>query len=153
GSADRERVRAAMAGHLCRCTGYHQILDAICLAAGGQSKPADAPQPRPDLPAKLDGTAIYPTDVAVGPQDLPPVLWTEEVSAGIDGIDPAAARGVPGVVRILTVADIPGENLGAENTFGNDQPLLADKRVRCRGDALAVVVGASDAAARAGLER
>jgi len=28
--ADRARVRALMAGNLCRCTGYQRIVDAIC---------------------------------------------------------------------------------------------------------------------------
>jgi carbon-monoxide dehydrogenase small subunit len=33
---DRETIRAALAGNLCRCTGYTKILDAVELAAGRQ---------------------------------------------------------------------------------------------------------------------
>ena len=34
GELDRGRVAAAMSGNICRCTGYHQIIDAICDVAG-----------------------------------------------------------------------------------------------------------------------
>ena len=34
----RDGIRAALAGNLCRCTGYTKILDAIELAAGRMAK-------------------------------------------------------------------------------------------------------------------
>ena len=36
--AGRKDIRKAMAGHLCRCTGYQQIVDSIAQAAGGRKK-------------------------------------------------------------------------------------------------------------------
>jgi len=39
----RERIREALSGNLCRCTGYQQILDAVEAAAGGTPDGQPAP--------------------------------------------------------------------------------------------------------------
>lgn len=150
GAGDLAAVRAALAGHLCRCTGYHAILDAIVAAARREPPPAQ-PWPRPDLADKLDGTAAYPSDHVAAGAAIARILWSAHPAAELRAIDPTAALGVPGVERVLTWRDIPGDNLGAENIFGDDQPLLAKDRVRCLGDAVAIVIADSDAAARAGV--
>jgi aerobic carbon-monoxide dehydrogenase small subunit len=42
GGAEREEVLDALAGHLCRCTGYAKIVEAVTAAARGEVDPADA---------------------------------------------------------------------------------------------------------------
>jgi carbon-monoxide dehydrogenase small subunit len=36
-AGSREEIRAGLEGHLCRCTGYHNIVEAIASAAGSAS--------------------------------------------------------------------------------------------------------------------
>ena len=47
----------------------------------------------------------------------------------------------PGLVRVLTAADVPGRNLYGIYPTGKDQPVLAETHVRHRGEAVCALVG------------
>jgi CO/xanthine dehydrogenase Mo-binding subunit len=66
-------------------------------------------------------------------------------------LDLAISKGlkIPGVVGILTAKDIPGEPL--YGLIQKDQPLLADDRVRFRGEAIALVAAEDEWAAEQAL--
>ena len=147
-----EEVRVALSGNLCRCTGYQQIVDAVVAASAGEPPPLVA-HPREDLRAKIRGEARYPTDMNVAGALFGRIVWSEEPSAVIREIDTRAARAVPGVVAVLTAADIPGINIAGMQLFASDHPLLCDERVRSCGDAVAVVAATSAASAREAVRR
>mgnify|MGYP000150340707 CR=1 FL=1 len=99
-----------------------------------------------DAEDKVAGRTLYPSDKTV-----PGMLWVEVVRAAhpharILSIDIEPALQVPGVVRVLTHRDVPGEN-----AFGiqiQDMPVLCHDRVRYLGDAVALVGAETRAAAR-----
>ncbi|MCF8031507.1 MAG: xanthine dehydrogenase family protein molybdopterin-binding subunit [Desulfarculaceae bacterium] len=74
----------------------------------------------------------------------------ELAPAHIKSIDPAPALALPGVVRVFTAADVPGEhNLGII-AVSRDQEFLARDTVRQRGQAVALVAAETRAQALAG---
>ncbi len=105
------------------------------------------PLPRHDALGKVTGDARYPGDL-LDPDTLHlKVVYAGRPHARILRIDSTAALAIPGVVAVLTAADVP------YNAFGlidHDQPVLCADRVRFAGDKVAVVVADSNDAAKAG---
>ena len=72
----------------------------------------------------------------------------DQAPAKIESIDISKAMAVPGVVRIFTAEDIPGVNRLGIIAVTRDQEFLADKIIRHRGQAVALVAAETEAAAR-----
>jgi CO/xanthine dehydrogenase Mo-binding subunit len=77
----------------------------------------------------------------------------ENAPAKIESIDTQAAMAVPGVVRIFTAQDIPGVNRLGIIAVTRDQEFLADKIIRHRGQAVALVAAETEASARLAAEK
>ncbi len=67
----------------------------------------------------------------------------------VRGVDASAALAVPGVVRVLTAADVPGPN--RHGIIHKDQPVLCGEVIRHAGDPVALVLAETPEALRAGL--
>ena len=104
---------------------------------------------RVDALAKVQGKAQYAGDLSLPRMLYAAVLRSAHPHARIARIDTSRAAGLPGLTAVLTARDVPGRN-----RFGlivKDQPVLADDKVRYRGDAVAVVAAETRDLARAAL--
>ena len=151
---DRDTAARHLGGHLCRCTGYVKILDAVELLAKGES-----PEPVALGGVGTSGTRYQGLELAVGEKHYVDDLRVDgmlhaalhlaaHARADVLGIDIAAAEAAPGVVRVLTAADVPGElRVGL---IHQDWPVLipVGGRTSYLGDVLAVVVAEDRETAR-----
>ena len=97
----------------------------------------------------VTGTADYVDDEALKRGSL--IVWpvcSPHAHAKILRVEVSLARSVPGVVAVMTAADIPGMNdIGASR---HDEILLADVEVHYVGHPIVAIVGESPEACRAG---
>jgi len=148
----KPQVLDALGGVLCRCTGYTKIVQAV-LKAGQSSSSQSTPEinnqksvgtrmEKVDGYKKITGEEIFGADQA--PEDA---LWLRAVRsphprAKFTHADPEKVlQDYPGLVRVLTADDVPGNNGFGIYPHIKDQPVLAKDHVRFRGEAVLALVG------------
>jgi aldehyde oxidoreductase len=152
----REKAARHLGAHLCRCTGYTKILDAIELLARGEDVPALAlASSIGGRGAKYEAEALalgdrgYVDDLRVEGMLHAALRLADHARAEVVHIHTGAALAVPGVEAVFTAADIPGElRVGIIHT---DWPVLIPEggRTSYLGDVLAIVVANDREIARA----
>ncbi len=154
----RDEIARAIDVHLCRCTGYRKIIDAIEWMARGRRGEA-IPEPTADggVGARLARYDAVRTALGERPYvddlDRPgllhgAVVLSRHARARVNRIDTSKARACAGVVAVVTAADVPGERW--YGLIEHDWPgLVAEgEEVRCVGDVLAAVAAVDRHTAR-----
>ncbi|MCS5678674.1 MAG: molybdopterin-dependent oxidoreductase [Acidimicrobiales bacterium] len=150
----RDDVARHLGAHLCRCTGYIKILDAVESLARNE-----VPVAVPSAGIGSSGIKYEAAELSLGDRpfidDLrPPGLLhaalhlADHARADVVRIDTAAAAAVEGVEAVFTAADVPGElRVGL---IHKDWPVFIPEggRTSYLGDVLAVVVAGDRETAR-----
>ena len=144
---DRATIESRLGAHLCRCTGYTKIVEAVELLASG------APIPEAALPGGIgkEGIKYEANSLALGDRGFiddfsmygmlhAALRLTNHARAEILAIDIAPALAIRGVVAVFTAADVPGDlKVGL---IHKDWPVFipVGGRTSYSGDVIAIVV-------------
>ncbi len=173
-----QEIVKALEHNYCRCTGYVKIIEAVALAAAwlpgeepsqeeirflehstislGEQEAQEPQKYRVlgqsiwdlDGPGKADGTLAYCGDMVRKDMVYGAFVWAPAPKGTVTGLDLSEAEAMPGVLRVITAEDVPGENrLG---TFDREQPVFCDKEFNFLGDMPALVVAESEEQAESG---
>jgi selenium-dependent xanthine dehydrogenase len=159
-SPSRDEIVNALTPNLCRCTGYKKIIDAIETAAEAIRNEEEIPEPHSDgrvgsrqpkykAQALVLGRHQYVDDIRLDGMRYGALRFSDHPRAKVLRIDTAAAEKLPGVIRVFTAADVPGDRV--VGLIRQDWPLMiaVGEVTRYVGDVLATVIATTDDIARA----
>ena len=155
----RADIEKSLTPHLCRCTGYKKIVDAIQCAAEAirNEEEVDLPEVDGSIGTRLPkyqaqdlvlGQHRYVDDIRMDGLVVGALKFSDHPRAAVRAMDTSAALAHPGVLRVITADEIPGDrHIGL---IRQDWPLMigVGETTRYVGDVLACVVAETDAIAR-----
>ena len=160
-----EEVAKALQFSMCRCTGYVKIekgiLDAARLLREGAEPPDEHAVPlsvgakvlRADAREKVVGGAKYVDDLKVPGMLHGAVLRPPKARVKVLGIDATEALAMPGVVAVMTAADVPGERFQGHVVPDWPAMIAVGEETRYVGDALALVAAETREIAKEAVRR
>jgi 4-hydroxybenzoyl-CoA reductase alpha subunit/xanthine dehydrogenase E subunit len=163
-----EEIKNGLAGNLCRCTGYTGIIRAVqrCenYREGGTCAKKEAPKaensrftsvslpmPRVDSADKVTGRARYTADISLPNMVHGKILGSPIAHGRIKRIDVSKAKALPGVLAVITGADVPDTQHGV-SPARYDEYVLAKEKVLHEGDNVAAVAAVDERTAEKALE-
>jgi xanthine dehydrogenase molybdenum-binding subunit len=154
----RDEIVRSLDLHLCRCTGYTKIVDAIDLLGAARRGEA-TPEPCSDGRVGQSLARYRADELALGDRpyvcDLQrqgllsgAVVLSEFARAKVLRIDTSRALAHPGVVAVATAADVPGQRFNG--LIVQDWPAFVaeGEEVRCVGDVLVAIAAEDEHTAR-----
>ena len=110
------------------------------------------PVPRKDAHPKVSGQAIYTADVFVPNMAFAKLLRSPVAHARIRSIDASAALQRPGIVGIVTGADLAQLHSPRYGHAIQDHPVLAIDKVRYVGEPVAAIIAEDEATAQEAID-
>jgi len=155
-----EEIKEALAGNMCRCTGYTGILRAVkhhgrhreckCEQARDAAPSSDTSHqsvgvsiPRVDAHDKVTGRALYTGDISLPNLAHGKILGSPIAHGRIKKIDTSRAEALDGVLAVLTGSDVT-DTLYGVSPARYDEYVLAKDRVRHVGDEVAAVAAVDE---------
>ncbi len=162
----RDEIVQSLKPHLCRCTGYQQIVDSVELYSKVRHGEPLPPLSASDLSGKV-GTSLprytghdavlgdrkFIDDMTVPGMMFGALRLADHPRATVLEIDATAVLAMPGVHRVVTAADVPGERY--VGLIEKDWPVFValGEETRCTGDVVAGVVADTQRLAREAAEK
>lgn len=154
----RDEIARELRGHLCRCTGYTKIIDAVQLLARVR-RGETLPDPPVDGRVGASLARYAGADLVLGDRRFindikrPDMVFgalrfSDHPRARVRRIDATPAEKLDGVLRIVTAVDVPGDRF--VGLIRQDWPLFVavGEETRYVGDVLAAVVAIDKKTAR-----
>ncbi|MCA1664422.1 MAG: selenium-dependent xanthine dehydrogenase [Myxococcales bacterium] len=159
----RAEIAQGLGAHLCRCTGYVKIIDAIELASKVLAGTAELPEgdwsgkvgtslPKYEAEALALGDRKYIDDLVVPDLLHGAVVLSAHPRARVRAIDLSAARALPGVRAIVGAGDVPGQRW--QGLIYPDWPLFVapGEETRYTGDIIVAIAADTRQIARRAAE-
>ncbi|MEK6676324.1 MAG: selenium-dependent xanthine dehydrogenase [Planctomycetota bacterium] len=154
----REKIEHELRAHLCRCTGYKKIVDAVESLAGVRR---GEPGPRDGCVGKVGdrlprfggrdaalGDKRFIDDIKVPGMIFAAPRLSDHPRALVKRIEFGPALEIPGVIRVVTAKDVPGDRFVGLITPDWPVFIAEGEETRYVGDVLAFVIATDMVTAR-----